>query len=100
MMLEEEVFKTSVFEAWSKKHVVLLRLDFPRTHPQPPALALANRKFGQKYQVAFFPTILFLNANGQVLGKYGYNGGGPSFWTKNAELIMKMGANQIGHGAG
>jgi protein disulfide-isomerase len=95
-MLKETVFDTGAFRTWAKGHVVLLRLDYPRHTPQPVSLQKANMALERKYQVMAFPTVLFLNPGGDVLGHYGFSGEGPSFWTKNAELIIKSGLSQPG----
>lgn len=92
--LQSRVFDTPTFKSWAKDHVVLLRLDYPRYHPQPDALRKANQSMLRKYGVEGFPTILFLNPAGAVLGTYGFSGEGPSFWTKNAEIIIKSGAGR------
>ena len=89
---EATILSTPIFESWAKTHVVLLKLDFPKRHPQPPALAKANAQLASRYQVAYFPTVLFIKADGQLISSLGFSGGGPTFWTKNAEIVMRSGA--------
>lgn len=95
MDFEKTICDTGVFGAWSKSHVVLLRLDYPRFHKQPADLAQANQLILNRYRVGAFPTVLFLTSSGQIIGNYGYSGEGPSFWTKNAEIIMKAGTDRL-----
>lgn len=96
IVLDDEVFSKPVFKAWAKQNVVLLQLDYPRRKPQPAAVVKSNRQIAGRYGVTAFPTILFLNQKGDVLGKYGYDSGGPTFWTKNADLILKSGKGRYG----
>jgi protein disulfide-isomerase len=86
--LKQEVFSKPEFNAWAKKNVILLELDYPRKS-QPAALKAQNAKLAEKYQIQGYPTILFLGSKGQVLGKYGYDRGGPSVWTSNASKMLK-----------
>lgn len=88
--LHDEVFSKDEFKKWAEENVVLLELDYPRSTPQPDSLAKQNKQLGQKYKghVRGYPTILFLDGNGEVLGKYGYDKGGPEKWIPKAEEIM------------
>lgn len=87
--LKKEVFDTPEFAAWAKKNVVLLEIDFPQSKPQSAELKKQNAALSEKYGIEGYPTIMFVNAKGDVLGQYGYDKGGPSVWTKNAEKMLK-----------
>ena len=87
--LKKEVFSTPEFNAWAKKNVILLELDYPHTKPQSAAIKAQNAKLGEQYRIEGYPTILFLNSSGKVLGQYGYDEGGPKVWTKKAEAMLK-----------
>lgn len=87
--LKKEVFDTPEFAAWAKKNVVLLEIDFPQNKPQSAELKKQNEALSEKYGIEGYPTILFVNAKGEKLGQYGYDKGGPSVWTKNAEKMLK-----------
>jgi protein disulfide-isomerase len=90
MKLKKEVFETDQFKKWASHHVVLLELDFPRGIEQPANLKKQNQELAAKYQIQGYPTIIFINADGQALGNYGYDAGGPTVWLKKAgELISK-----------
>lgn len=86
--LKAEVFDKAEFKTWAKSHVVLLEADFPEPNNLAPALKAQNEKLSQKYAIEGYPTILFVNAAGEELGRYGYDEGGPAVWTKNAETKM------------
>ena len=83
--LDEEIFSKSEFRDWAKDNVVLLKLDFPQTQPQSMELVEQNQGLAQQYGIQGFPTILFINDSGQVLGNSGYLQGGPGGWIEDAE---------------
>lgn len=87
--LHKEVFDKPEFAAWAKKNVILLELDYPQAKPQPAALKKQNSDLQQKYQIQGYPTVLFLDHSGKVLGQYGYDQGGPAVWTKKASDMIK-----------
>jgi protein disulfide-isomerase len=86
--LESEVFSKSEFTKWAKENVILVKLDFPKKKIDE-SLKKQNGELSKKYGIQGFPTVLFLDAKGEVLGKTGYVKGGPSSWTKNADGIIK-----------
>jgi thioredoxin-related protein len=87
--LDKEVFATPEFATWAKEHVVLLKLDFPIQTPQAAAIRKQNQELQQKYGITGYPTILFLDADGKVLGKTGYVPGGPAKWIGCVEPFTK-----------
>ena len=91
--LKKEVFTKPEFIKWAKENVILLEVDFPNK-PQPAALKAQNKALAQKYKIRGYPTILFLDAKGGVIGKSGYKAGGPSAWIKSANDII--GTHQSG----
>jgi thioredoxin-related protein len=86
--LREEVFDTKPFKDWAAKSVVLLEVDFPQRKPQDVATRKANRDLAAKYKIEFFPTVIFLTADGKVLGTFGYQPGGAALWTETAQKIL------------
>lgn len=88
MKLEAEVFETSTFKDWATKNVVLLKLDFPNDIEQPPALVAQNQGLARRFGVRGYPTIVFADHEGNALGRYGYDKGGPENWTKKAAEIL------------
>ena len=67
---------SAVFEQYARTNLVLVKVDFPQHHPQPPALAAANLKLQQQYAPeTAFPTLLLLDAEGRpLLKQVGYDG--------------------------
>lgn len=87
--LKKEVFDTPEFATWAKKKVVLLEVDFPQSKEQSAALKKQNQMLSDKYQIEGYPTIMFVDATGKVLGTYGYDEGGPKKWTAEADKKLK-----------
>ncbi len=87
--LKKEVFDTPAFKTWAAKKVVLLELDFPRKTELDAKTKAQNEQLAKKYGVQGFPTIVFADSKGKMLGQYGYDEGGPSVWTKKAETFLK-----------
>lgn len=87
--LDEEVFDTQVFASWAPRHVILLKIDFPHDVAQSEALKQQNAQLAEQYRVDGFPTILFLDEAGEVIGKTGYIEGGAEGWTSQAEALLK-----------
>jgi protein disulfide-isomerase len=86
--LEGEVFSKAAFKKWAKSNVILVKIDSPRKKIAAK-LKKQNDDLVKKYQVSGFPTILFIDSDGKVVGKSGYIKGGPSAWTQNADNIIK-----------
>ena len=86
--LKAEVFDTPEFKAWAAKNAVLLELDFPQQKLLTPEVKQQNEKLALKHRIEGYPTILFFNAKGEVVGKMGYERGGPAIWTRRADEIL------------
>jgi protein disulfide-isomerase len=86
--LDEQVFSTDEFAKWAAANVILLQLDFPQGKQLPDAIKQQNDKLMAKYGVDGFPTVLFLDADGKVLGQSGYMQGGPKPWIAAADKII------------
>jgi len=99
--LESAVFVKPGFQAWAKKNVILLELDFPRKKELPKALAEQNNGLQNFFQVQGFPTIWLFNMdkdpktnkyNITGLGSLGYPNAGPgkeeATFITNANAIL------------
>ncbi len=84
-MLEREVFSTDTFAEWAEQNVVLLELDFPRQKQQPQALQRQNRQLQQRYGIRGYPTIVFLDEQGEEFGRVGAVRGGADAWIQQAD---------------
>ena len=85
--LEKEVFESPEFHSWADKNYVALKLDFPRKTELPADLREQNQAMLARYRehVKGYPTVLFLDNQGQVVGKIGYSRGGPEQWIAKAD---------------
>ena len=90
ILLDKEVFRTQEFADWAEGHVSLLKVDFPNELKLSDEVVKQNEELMEKYkdQVPGYPTILFLDKDGGVVGKMSYQKGGPSGWLKSAEAIV------------
>jgi thioredoxin-related protein len=84
--LEREVLSKPEFATWSADRFVLLKVDYPRASKQPENVMVQNRELADRYAefVHGYPTVLFLDTSGEVLGQMGYAAGGPDAWIQKA----------------
>jgi len=86
--LEREVWSQPAFKRWAAGKVILLKLHFPRRRALPAAQKKQNERLKMKYGITGFPTVLFLDLDGEVFGRSGYLRGGAEAWTKNADALL------------
>jgi protein disulfide-isomerase len=89
--LDKEVFSTPEFAKWANENVVLLVVDFPRSKPQSEEIKKQNQELQKQFGIRGYPTIVFMNAKGEELGRSGYQKGGPEKWTQNVQSIVDKG---------
>ncbi len=73
--LERNILNTPEFKAFAKEHLVLLKADFPRRKKNrlPEMQQKHNDALAAQYNPeGIFPTILILDAQGNILGQTGY----------------------------
>ena len=87
--LEEEVLSQDAFKEYAKDNLVLFLADFPRNTPQPEEVSEQNKGLAEKYEVRGFPTVLLLDAKGEVLAKTGYQQGGPEAYVDHIKGLLK-----------
>ncbi|MBT4478669.1 MAG: thioredoxin family protein [Flavobacteriales bacterium] len=95
--LVKEVYKTSEFNTWARKNVVLVEVDFPRRNKLSSELTAQNNSLKQIFQPRGYPTVYFAKpvkgADGNVqfktLGQTGYVAGGPTKWIASANQFFK-----------
>lgn len=85
--LDGEVFSTQQFNDYAAEHLVLLKVDFPRSVPQSDEVKKANRALLEKYGIEGFPTVIVLNSEGEKIGEMGYQDGGPATWLKSLTAL-------------
>ena len=88
--LDKEVFDTEQFRTLATNEYVLLMVDSPQDEGLLSAKAKKqNPKLVEKYKVRGFPTVLVLDAKGEVVYKGGYAKGGPKKYLKTLERGIK-----------
>ena len=90
--LEQEIFTTPEFAGFAVKHLVLVKVDFPRGKPQSAAEQRQNEQLAARFQVQGFPTLVLLKADGEPLGTLGYMRGGPEPFLKELAAVIKAGS--------
>ncbi len=87
--LTKEVFSTPEFKAYADEHLVLLKIDFPRSVKQSDALVKQNRELQQRFGIRGFPTIILLDAEGKELARTGYRPGGAEAYVAHLKGLLK-----------
>ena len=85
--LKKEVFSKPEFEAYAKKNLVLMEIDFPHAKTQPDAIKKANKALAQKYAIQGYPTIIVIDGTGKKMGTLGYMPGGPQAFIAELEKL-------------
>jgi len=73
--LEREIFESPEFVDYAKKHYILLKADFPRKKKNQLSKEQQlknNRLFEQYNPQGFFPFVVVLNSEGEILGTTSY----------------------------
>lgn len=92
--LKAEVFDKDEFKAWAKEKVVLLEVDFPRSKKLADDIKKQNDELKAKFKITGFPTLVYMDAEGQEIGRGKYVKGGPTEWIKKAEESLKGAGKQ------
>ncbi len=96
--LDREVFGKDAFLSRATERFVLVELDFPkgteaRMRVPNPA---RNAELQAKYEIRSFPSILVLNADGELLGRTGYRPGGAEAYAEHVESLLARGLEAVG----
>ena len=87
--LDNEVFSRKEFQNWAKDHLVVYLADFPRSKRIPAAQKVQNDELARKYRVRGFPTVLIVNAKGDVIAQTGYRPGGPVKYVQHLKQYVR-----------
>ena len=79
--LNNEVFSTDKFKTVAEKSLILVVADFPKKTKLPEEQLEHNNALAKKFGIQYFPTVLLVDQNGEVLDKMvGFpQGGVPGF---------------------
>ncbi len=76
--IDAEVFSTQKFKDFADQQLVLVTLDFPRSHAQDEGVKAQNKGLSDKYGVEGFPTLVVIDPGEKLVFKQeGYKPGGP-----------------------
>lgn len=90
--MENDVFSQKEFLDFAADNLVLFIADFPEQKQQSASVTKQNKALNEKYKIPGYPTVLLLDAEGNVLGQTGYQpGGAESFVANLKELLEKAG---------
>ena len=80
IQMDKQVFQTDQFKQYAAKNLVLLKVDFPNSHPLPKEVEDQNNKLQEQYGVGgMLPTFILVDKDGKVLTKQvGALEGGPA----------------------
>ena len=87
--LDNEVFSKKEFQNWAKDHLVVYLADFPHRKKIPAAQKVQNDELARKYRVRGFPTVLIVNAKGDVIAQTGYREGGPVKYVQHLKQYVR-----------
>ena len=84
--LNLEVLKTAEFREYARTNFVLMEIDLPISKPQSAVLKKANETLAEKHDVYGWPTLVLLDAKGELIDKLiGYRKG-----AGQKEVIAKL----------
>lgn len=79
IIMERDTFSKEEFQAYAKKNLVLLHIDFQMRKPFNMVEATRNDALQKRFQVEGYPTFLLLNPTGYEEERLvGYQRGGPA----------------------
>lgn len=87
--LDREVFTQDAFLSYAKEALVLVEFDFPR--PKPPVFGPKAEKdaIAERYEIEYFPTVVLLSPDGDILGRTGYMPGGPNEYIAHLKSYLE-----------
>jgi thioredoxin-related protein len=83
--LNEEVFDHKIFKDYVNDNMIMVYLDFPQSNILTPSQKEYNNSKQQEYKIAGYPSVLILDADGEVLIQSGYREGGPAKYVRFLE---------------
>ncbi len=96
--LDEQVIEYDYFHEWAKDKVILMKVDFQAKGNQSKLLKKQNDELKQRFQITRVPTFVFVDVEGNVMGRATYEHaklrkdekkGVGYAWIKHAEAILE-----------
>jgi len=86
--LDKEVFSQKTFQQYAQDNLILFKADFPSKIPQSKEIKDQNASLQKKYKIKGYPTIMLVNAEGEVIARTGYQKGGASAYVRHLESLL------------
>jgi thioredoxin-related protein len=87
--LDKEVFTQAAFKGYAKDNLILVLADFPSDKSKQSAeQRKQNEQLAKEFGVRGFPTVFILSPEGKVVGKTGYQAGGPEKYIEHIKGII------------
>jgi len=83
--LDNQIWQSDAFKVHAEKHLVLVRADFPKrkNNQLPKEQQKKNNTLAEKYNKnGYFPFVVLLNANGEIVNQLGYKNISPTEYIK------------------
>ncbi len=90
--LDREIWSSDEFKDYAKDHFVMLQADFPRKkmNALPDVQQQKNNQLAEKYnKQGYFPFVVVLDKEGNVLGEAGYEKTTPTAYIDKLESFVK-----------
>ena len=88
--LERQILNSAEFRNFANDNLVAVLVDFPRSRKLPAEQAQANEALQKKFGVEGYPTIILLDAGGNVLQEFGYSGQTPDAFVTELNRARMM----------
>ena len=92
--LNREVFSTDEFKEFAQKHLVCVKIDFPRKKKLPPEVAERNLQLQRKFGVRGYPTVFVLRPDGTLVARTGYLKGGGEGYVSHLKSFIQSTSGQ------
>ncbi|MGC6525275.1 MAG: thioredoxin family protein [Flavobacteriaceae bacterium] len=91
--MDREIWSTEIFKTYASKHYIMLKADFPRrkNNKLSESQTKANAELAEKYnKQGFFPFVVMLDKEGNVLGQRGYSKITPSQFINDLNSMTNL----------
>lgn len=91
--MDREIWSTEIFKTYASKHYIMLKADFPRrkNNKLSESQTKANAELAEKYnKQGFFPFVVMLDKEGNVLGQRGYSKIAPSQFINDLNSMTNL----------
>ncbi|MFA6102555.1 MAG: ankyrin repeat domain-containing protein [Victivallaceae bacterium] len=75
--LEQQILNSAEFKTFANENLIAVLVDFPRIKKLTEAQVQSNEALQKKFCVKAYPTVILLDAGGNVLEEFGYSGQTP-----------------------